>query len=174
MSTPCELWLEWECDVAETNTSERGARVRFPPPLAFLVGLLLGVAIDRYVFAAAFPIDRSIRIAIGVFVALCGAGVILSARIYFVRTGQSPIPWKPTPELIFEGPYRFTRNPMYIGMTLLQIGLGIALNNRWIVALALPALLIVHVVAVLPEERYLSERFGDNYRSYLTKVRRYL
>jgi protein-S-isoprenylcysteine O-methyltransferase Ste14 len=153
---------------------ERGARVRFPPPLVFLSALLLGVAMDRYVAAAPMPFDRSIRIGLGVVVALCGVALLVSSRMHFSRTGQSVIPWKPTPELIFQGPYTFTRNPMYVGMTLLVVGLGVALSNRWIVAFAVPALLIVHVIAVLPEEAYLSEKFGDSYRAYLRRVRRYL
>lgn len=156
------------------RSTERGARVRFPPPLAFASWLLLGVAIDRYVAAAPIPIDRSIRIGLGSFMAFCGIVLLASSRIHFKRTGQSVIPWKPTPELIFQGPYRFTRNPMYVGMTLLEIGLGIALNNLWISLFALPALATVHFIAVLPEERYLSEKFGEGYRTYLTKVRRYL
>lgn len=157
--------------MAET---ERGARVRFPPPLVFVFGVLIGVALGRYVAPAAVPIDRSTRIALGVLVLICGVGSILWARIRFVRTGQSPIPWKPTPELIFQGPYRYTRNPMYVGMTLIEIGLGVALNNLWISLFALLALAIVHVIAVLPEESYLSEKFGDSYRHYLGQVRRYL
>ena len=160
--------------MAQTDSTERGARVRFPPPLVFLFSLLIGVAVDRYWLAAPLPIDRAIRIGLGVVIALCGVGLLVSSRIHFKRTGQSVIPWTPTPELIVQAPYTFTRNPMYVGMTLLEIGLGIALNNRWIAAFALPALLIVHVIAVLPEEKYLSEKFGDSYRAYLTKVRRYL
>ena len=160
--------------MAEATSAERGARVRFPPPLVFLSGLLLGWAISRYVAPAPIPIDRSIRLGLSAFIAVCGIGLLVSSRLHFIRTGQSVVPWKPTPELISMGPYRFTRNPMYVGMTLLQIGLGLALNNRWIIAFAVPALLIVHFIAVLPEEKYLSEKFGDSYRTYLTKVRRYL
>lgn len=160
--------------MAQPVSVERGARVRFPPPLVFLFSLLLGVAIDRYVAAAPLPIERSLRIGLGVLVALSGFGLLLSSRIHFKRTGQSVIPWKPTPELIFRWPYTFTRNPMYVGMTLVEIGVGIALNNRWIAAFAVPALLVVHFIAVLPEEKYLSEKFGDSYRTYLTRVRRYL
>lgn len=160
--------------MAQPVSVERGARVRFPPPLVFLFSLLLGVAIDRYVAAAPLPIDRSLRIGLGVLVALSGFALLLSSRIHFKRTGQSVIPWKPTPELIFRWPYTFTRNPMYVGMTLVEIGVGIALNNRWITAFAVPALLVVHFIAVLPEEKYLSKKFGDSYRTYLTSVRRYL
>ena len=97
-----------------------------------------------------------------------------SARVHFARTGQSPIPWKPSPSLILRGPYRYTRNPMYVGMTLVEVGLGLAANNLWIALFALPALVIVHVIAVRPEERYLAEKFGASYKEYLAQVRRYL
>ena len=63
---------------------------------------------------------------------------------------------------------------MYVGITLVEVGLGVALNNLWISLFAVPALAIVHVIAVLPEERYLSEKFGESYTVYLTQVRRYL
>jgi protein-S-isoprenylcysteine O-methyltransferase Ste14 len=73
-----------------------------------------------------------------------------------------------------EGPYRFTRNPMYAGVTLFQLGLGLALNNVWIALFAPLSLLTVHFIAVLPEEKYLTEKFGANYKAYLRTVRRYL
>jgi protein-S-isoprenylcysteine O-methyltransferase Ste14 len=63
---------------------------------------------------------------------------------------------------------------MYVGMTLLQIGIGVAANNLWISLFALAALAVVHVIAVRPEEKYLSEKFGEPYKAYLTRVRRYL
>lgn len=96
------------------------------------------------------------------------------AHKLFKRTGQNPVPWTPSPELILEGPYRFTRNPMYLGLTLFQVGIGFAINNLWISLFAAPALLVVHFIAVLPEERYLTEKFGESYKAYLVKVRRYL
>jgi len=110
----------------------------------------------------------------GILILMAGLGVIASARIHFSRTGQSPIPWKPSPELILKGPYRFTRNPMYLGVTLFELGLGLAVNNLWISLFAAPALLTVHFMAVRPEERYLSEKFGESYKAYLARVRRYL
>ena len=63
---------------------------------------------------------------------------------------------------------------MYVGMTLIALGVGLAVNNLWISAFALPALVTVHFIAVRPEERYLSEKFGDSYKAYLAQVRRYL
>src|SRR2546430_730514 len=75
---------------------------------------------------------------------------------------------------IGRGPYRFTRNPMYVGLTLLTLGIGGLLARGWIVLLAPAALIAVHFLAVLPEERYLAAKFGDSYVLYKTRVRRYL
>jgi len=150
-----------------------GAKVRFPPPLFFLGAIIAGVIVQRTSIPLSFSVAAGIRIAGGVLVLACGVSLVLSARIWFTRTGQSPIPWKPTPELILQGPYRFTRNPMYVGVTLFVIGLGLTLNNLWISLFAAPALLAVHFIAVLPEERYLAEKFGESYRSFLGRVRRY-
>jgi protein-S-isoprenylcysteine O-methyltransferase Ste14 len=132
------------------------------------------VGVYYLVARAPVPVERIVSAGVGGLIVAVGAGIVASARVHFTRTGQSPIPWKPSPELILQGPYRFTRNPMYVGVTLIQIGLGVAFNNLWIALFAPLALLTVHFVAVLPEERYLSERFGARYQSYLTQVRRYL
>jgi protein-S-isoprenylcysteine O-methyltransferase Ste14 len=156
-----------------TNSTERGADVHFPPPLVFLGFTVLGVVLPHALGPIPFPATFGARL-LGVLVVLLGVATILSARMLFVRSGQSPIPWKPTPELIFRGPYRFTRNPMYVGITTVQAGLGVALGNVWISVLAPIALLTVHFIAVLPEERYLVEKFGTSYREYRAKVRRYL
>ena len=160
--------------MAQANSVERGALVRFPPPLVFLSCILLGVAFQYVVAPAPVPVSRAISAIGGGVLLMTGLGFIASARILFTRTGQSPAPWKPSPELILKGPYRFTRNPMYLGITLFELGLGLAVNNLWISLFAAPALLTVHFIAVLPEERYLSEKFGESYKAYLAQVRRYL
>jgi protein-S-isoprenylcysteine O-methyltransferase Ste14 len=160
--------------LTQTDSVERGAKVRFPPPLVFLTCVLLGVAVGYVVAPAPVPVGRAISVIGGLLLLIVGLGFIASARILFQRTGQSPIPWKPSPTLILRGPYRFTRNPMYVGITLFELGLGLAANNLWISFFAVPALLIVHFIAVLPEETYLSEKFGESYKVYLGQVRRYL
>lgn len=160
--------------MTQSSSAERGARVRFPPPLIFFACILLGMGFQYAVTPAPVPVARPISAMGGVVILLIGLGIIASARILFMRTGQHPAPWRPSPELILKGPYRFTRNPMYLGITLLELGLGLAVNNLWIALFAAPALLAVHFIAVLPEERYLSEKFGESYKAYLTQVRRYL
>ena len=160
--------------MAQSDSAEKGADVRFPPPLVFLGGVILGLIIQYFVRAVTFPIAREARFAISGVLFGLGIGLAVAARGLFKKTGQSVRPWEPTPELIFNGPYKFTRNPMYVGLTLLEIGVGLLLNNVWVSAFALLALATVHVIAVLPEERYLSTKFGDSYRNYRGRVRRYL
>ena len=157
-----------------TVPNKDGAKVRFPPPLVFLGAIVLGVIVQRKAVPLSLGFARGLRLAAAVLILACGVSLVASARILFKRTGQNPIPWKPTPELILQGPYRFTRNPMYVGVTLFVIGLGLALNNLWISLFAVLALLVVHFIAVLPEERYLAAKFGESYRSFLAQVRRYL
>lgn len=157
-----------------SNSTERGARVQIPPPLVFLSALLGGVALRHFVAPAPAPLGRTLSVAAGGLVVVTGIALIVLARVWFTRTGQSPIPWKPTPSLIFQGPYRVTRNPMYLGATTILLGLGLALDNLWICLFALVALGVVHFIAVLPEERYLREKFGESYTQYLARVRRYL
>jgi len=155
------------------TSAERGASVRFPPPLVFVGFIVFGVIL-RYVVGALTPPAAGWTRLLGAGLLVAGVAVIMSARTLFVRTGQSPAPWKPSPELILRGPYRLTRNPMYLGLTCIQAGLGLVTGNAWISLLAPIALLIVHFIAVRPEEKYLTEKFGRSYREYCGRVRRYI
>jgi protein-S-isoprenylcysteine O-methyltransferase Ste14 len=156
------------------HSKHGGAKVRFPPPLVFLGLIGLGVALQRWLWPITLGITFWPRVLVGASVAALGAVMILSAQVWFKRSGQHPAPWKPSPELLVKGIYRYTRNPMYVGMTLIQLGLGVALGNGWVAALSPLALAIVHVIAVRPEEAYLTEKFGESYMQYRAAVRRYL
>lgn len=153
---------------------ERGARVRFPPPLVFLAAVLAGIAVQKLVRPLHIPGDGALRVVAGIAVAIAGLSFVVSARALFFKTHQNPVPWTPSPALIASGPYRFTRNPMYVGITLLLIGVGTAVNVPWIPMFAPLALACVHVIAVRPEERYLADKFGVDYEAYRARVRRYL
>jgi protein-S-isoprenylcysteine O-methyltransferase Ste14 len=150
--------------MSETQNKDGGARVHFPPPLVFLALVGAGVAGERWTWPFAVPL----------VVTLTGAALVISARIWFTRTGQSPIPWKPSPELLVRGVYHHTRNPMYLGVTTFQLGLGVLLGNLWISILAPVALATVHFIAVRPEEAYLADKFGESYLRYKAEVRRYI
>jgi protein-S-isoprenylcysteine O-methyltransferase Ste14 len=148
--------------------------VRFPPPLVLVFGTVMGAALHHFVWQLHAPLPSCLRIGIGIGLVVASVAIIASTLVLFKRTGQDPKPWKPTPSLIVRGPYRFSRNPIYLGLVLASFGLGIAIDELWVSAFALFALVVVHLVAVVPEERYLAEVFGEEYARYRDRVRRYL
>lgn len=157
-----------------TQSKQGGARVRLPPPLVFLGFILIGLGAHHLISPLSLPIGGAAGFALAGFVGVAGLALNVATHLLFKRSGQSPAPWKPSPSLIARGPYRFSRNPMYLSLVLLQAAIGIALDDLWIVVGCAPALIVVHYTAVLREEAYLSERFGESYERYRSTVRRYL
>ena len=151
-----------------------GATVRLPPPLVYVGALVTGALLQGFVLPLSFDISLAARISVAVVVAALGLAAMASAIGLFKHTGQDPKPWVSTPEIISTGVYRLTRNPMYVGMALLQTSIGIGWANGWIVALVPPVLLIVYATAIRHEEAYLEQKFGDRYVEYKRSVRRWL
>lgn len=92
----------------------------------------------------------------------------------FRRAGTHVAPGQPAAALVTAGPYRFTRNPIYIGFVLVYFGLSIVLTSVWILLLLLPVVLILQRGVVLREEAYLERKFGEAYRAYTARVPRWL
>jgi len=162
------------CLLMVRHSKHGGANVRLPPPLVFLALIGVGAAVQRLMWPISLPLPPWPRTVAGSVVVIVGLGIMVLAGSWLMQTGQDPAPWKPSPELVVRGIYRHTRNPMYAGMTLIQLGLGVAVGDVWIAALAPISLVLVHFVAVRPEEAYLDEKFGENYARYKARVRRYL
>ena len=160
-----------------TSREEKdAAAVRVFPPAVPLVTILAGLALDRLVpidLGAALPAPT--RYWLG---GLIAGGAFLGLGLWSVlvmrRTGQSENPWKPTTEIVERGPYRLTRNPMYLQMVLICIGVAVGLANLWILVLTPACAWVLQTFAVLPEERYLERKFGAAYRAYKRRVRRWL
>jgi protein-S-isoprenylcysteine O-methyltransferase Ste14 len=160
---------------AKTGSGERdGAAVRFPPPLVPLIGLVLGIALQAFVWPLPLPLAGLARYGVAVVLLALGLALGIPAIRQFVRTGQDPAPWQSTPEIIATGIYRITRNPMYLGMGFLQAGLGVALANGWVVALVPFTWLAIYFIAIRHEEAYLERKFGNVYTDYKKSVRRWL
>jgi protein-S-isoprenylcysteine O-methyltransferase Ste14 len=160
--------------LTDVQSRQGGANVRIPPPLFFVAGIAAGWALQHYWDALPLVGSAPIALISATVTGFAGLALIVAALGLFKKTGQEPEPWKPSPELIGRGPYRFTRNPMYVGMFLLQCAVGFGVNNAWIVLLAPLALLGVHFAAVLPEERYLTDKFGASYLQYVARTARYV
>ena len=151
-----------------------GAAVRLPPPLVYLLAVFAGAAAHAFLWPLSLELGTGARIAGALATAGPGVALIAAALGLFRKTGQDPKPWKSTPEVISTGVYRFTRNPMYVGMALLQAGIGIGLANGWILALLPPVLAVVYATAIRHEERYLECKFGETYLAYKRSARRWL
>ncbi|MBU6509831.1 MAG: isoprenylcysteine carboxylmethyltransferase family protein [Gammaproteobacteria bacterium] len=149
--------------------------VRFPPPLYYLIGLLIGFVIQRfYPIYLARPGHRIITDVLGgvwIFLGLLLAGWAL---FIFRRAGTSPIPHVPTTALTSDGPYRLTRNPMYLAMALVCVGIGLAFNMLWPLVSVPVVMALVDRMVIAREERYLETKFGDQYRDYRKRVRRWI
>lgn len=148
------------------------AGIRIPPPLIYVAGLLGGVALEAAVPIAGLSLGLAVASGIiGVAFWLAFDG---SAMLLFQRARTSVVPMKPTTALVTSGPYRVTRNPMYVGMSFLYVGLALALGLIWALVLLPAVLLIVDRMVIAREERYLEAKFGDQYREYKSRVRRWL
>ena len=151
-----------------------GASVRIPPPVVYLAAVIAGGVVDRYLISVPFDLPRGVRFGAAAVTTAIGLGMMAAAIGLFKRSGQDPKPWESTPEIISTGVYRFSRNPMYVGMALLQAGIGLALASAWIIALVPVVLVGVYATAVRHEEAYLEDKFGATYLSYKSSVRRWI
>jgi protein-S-isoprenylcysteine O-methyltransferase Ste14 len=151
------------------------AGIRILPPLVFLAGLLAGYAIWWFWPVPVAPGEWSfaIRVAGGVAVVL-GVWLAIAAVLTFGRVGTPPEPHKPTTALALDGPYRLTRNPMYLGMALVQGGLALAGNALWPLLALVPVIWVIRTQVIDREERYLEELFGGEYRTFKERVRRWI
>ncbi|MAE96842.1 MAG: isoprenylcysteine carboxyl methyltransferase [Deltaproteobacteria bacterium] len=153
--------------------AQDGAAVRLPPPVVPLIALALGVGL-QLAWPLALPLGGALRYGGGALLIAAGLGLILAAAGLFRSSGQDPKPWVSTPEIISTGVYRYTRNPMYVAMGLLQTGIGVALANGWVVALVPVSLAVIQWTAIRHEEAYLERKFGAAYTDYKASVRRWL
>lgn len=149
--------------------SPKAADVRFPPPLIFLGFVLLGALVDRLLALPPVPTPWWLGLP------LLGAGIALVAAAIgpFRKSGQDPRPWTPTDALLDSGLYRWSRNPMYLGMAVAAFGLALALTSMTAALLALAAAAVVGNTVIAREEAYLAARLGTSYLDYRRRVRRW-
>ena len=154
-----------------TSTDKPG--VAAPPPLLY-GGAFVLVLVFRWFWP--MPIFSHAPDALWPGLALIVLAVGIAA--WGIRTmqaaGTNVNPALPTTAIVTSGPFRYSRNPLYLALTLLYLGLTLAFNTWWGIVVLVPVLIIMHRGVVLREERYLEQKFGETYRQYRSKVRRYL
>lgn len=152
---------------------EDAATVRVPPPLVFVAGLVVAGVLG-WVWPRNPWVGGWLGLVVGGLSVLGGIALIANALGQHRRTGQDPKPWRPSPAILTEGPYAITRNPMYLGMALVSVGIGYVLGNGWFAITAALAAFVVQKLAIEPEEAYLERTFGDAYLAYKRRVRRWV
>ena len=154
------------------NPSPDTAQVLVLPPLvygaAFIVGLLLHLVLPLHV------LPPTLARGIGVVCVLVSLPLALATFRVLSRAHTPVDPLKPTTALVTEGPFRYSRNPIYVALTLLYVGVALLVNVWWILLLVVPVLLVIRYGVIAREEAYLTRKFGEAYRQYTAQVRRWL
>ena len=141
------------------------------PPLIFLFAILLGIGLNR-----AWPLPflpTPLRL-LGPHVVLCAVLLFLLSLREFRAAGTSVRGTERTSAIVRTGPYRFSRNPIYVAFILLVLGLSVWLNDLWLALMLIPAVGVIAVVVIPREELFLERNFRSQYSSYKTAVRRWL
>lgn len=162
------------CTISELNNSSDNPGVIAFPPLIWAVGAAISALVHYFVIQV--PIMSSYRISLicGIVLVIVAPILAISALITMNRAGTNVDPAKPALTIVRGGPYRFTRNPMYLALCLLQIALGFFLNDWITLSFIVPLALILHYGVILREERYLTAKFGEPYLELKREVRRWL
>jgi len=142
--------------------------VRIFPPAIHLVAIAIG-----FLLQWAVPIRISGMRIPGFLLLAIALGLIVWTAILMSRAGTTPNPTRPTTALLIGGPFRFTRNPMYLAWELIVVGVGLAANAPWVMVMAVPAALLTRRLVIDKEERYLESKFGTEYLNYKSRVRRW-
>jgi protein-S-isoprenylcysteine O-methyltransferase Ste14 len=149
------------------------ANVIIRPPIAWAVAVLAGLALNWLMplpfVPAAVPAGW-----LGAMVFVLALALFAWAIVTITRAGSNVPTNLPTTTIAESGPYRLTRNPIYVGMFLGLIGLAIAFDNLWLLMMLVPFALVIRYGVVAREEAYLERKFGDVYRGYRSRVRRWL
>ncbi|WP_298207600.1 isoprenylcysteine carboxylmethyltransferase family protein [Ferrimicrobium sp.] len=153
------------------DLSDTTSATRIPPPLLVLGAIGVGALLDGLV-GMRQPPAKLLRI-IGHTTTIAGGSLIGSAFIAMVRSGNSPDPRTPVQQLNQNGVFQWSRNPIYLGMLLNQLGVGLARRSAVTIALLPVTMAILRWKVIEGEETYLASRFGDEYREYRDRVPRW-
>jgi protein-S-isoprenylcysteine O-methyltransferase Ste14 len=142
------------------------------PPLVYLTSIVVGTLI--HLAAPLSFVPRPLAVPLGVSLVVAAIALFYFSAAKF-RAAGTPVPArKPTTAIVRSGPYRFSRNPIYLAFSVFQLGIAIWVNSLWLLATLAGALALMHFVVIPKEEQYLERRFGDEYLNYKAAVRRWL
>jgi protein-S-isoprenylcysteine O-methyltransferase Ste14 len=149
--------------------------ILFIPPLGLGLALVLAIVLDAWIPLGLFPpFPWWPGVIAGAAIVVFAIYTNISGFLAFRRAGTNVNPCKPALTVVRDGAFRYTRNPMYVGMVALVVGLGPLFSNAWAVILGLLLWLALDRGVVVREEAYMEAKFGDRYRALLASTRRWL
>lgn len=157
-------------DMRDTNSD--APDVRIIPPFVYVAGLAAGFLMTVWIPLKLAP--DSLAWIFGAVLIGCGAMLTGSALLRFKSVGTTVRPDRPATRLVIVGPYKITRNPMYLGLAFVYAGIAVAGQSIWALILLPIVLTIIQRRAIEPEEAFLKRRFGADYVNYATNVRRWI
>jgi len=160
-------------DKAETGMPPEAANLGIVrPPWVYLSAIVLGLVL-QFVWPVRL-LSRAVSVPLGVTAVLVAVGLFIYAVRTF-RTAGTPVPGNvPTTTIVRTGPYRWSRNPIYLAFSLLQLGVAFWVNSLWLLVTLIPAVALMSFVVIPREERYLETHFPSDYFPYKASVRRWL
>jgi protein-S-isoprenylcysteine O-methyltransferase Ste14 len=157
------------------KTTKDSPGVFIPPPLFYAGFFLLSLLIQRnFSINRGFIFHRQPAILFGTIFYFVGIFFIFPAMFEFIKSKNTIVTIKPASSLQTTGIYSISRNPMYVGLMLIYLGLALQFGNWWTIILLPFLIAIVSYLIVLPEEKYLMRAFGDDYAQYKKRVRRWI
>ncbi|HKS04110.1 MAG TPA: isoprenylcysteine carboxylmethyltransferase family protein [Chthoniobacterales bacterium] len=156
----------------ETETDDHPKVVAFPP-LLWLIGAVVSVLVHSFLFSIQILPEPFASI-LGIACLVTALSLALPALFTMRSAGTNINPAKPALLIVRGGPYRFTRNPMYLALCLVQAGIGFLLNDCITLLFVVPLALVLHFGVILPEEQYLEAKFGEQYLALKREVRRWI
>jgi protein-S-isoprenylcysteine O-methyltransferase Ste14 len=157
---------------ADPQNGRDTAGVVAPPPLIFLTGLAVGFGLEALLPGTSLP--GILRWVGGGVLVVAGVALLATFNPAFPRRGTAVEPWKPTTAIVTTGPYRLTRNPAYLGMALVYIGIALLAGALWVLVPLPVVLIVIDRMVIALEERYLERKFGREYLDYKDGVRRWV
>jgi protein-S-isoprenylcysteine O-methyltransferase Ste14 len=149
------------------------AQVIIRPPIAWGLAVIAGLALNWLLPLSFLPADLPAGL-LGAMVFVLALALAAWAIVTITGAGSNVPTNLPTTAIVESGPYRFTRNPIYLGMFLGLIGVAIAFDDLWLLMMPVPFVLVIRYGVVAREEAYLERKYGDVYRGYRSRVRRWL
>ncbi len=156
------------------TTKGDSSGVRIFPPVIHIAAIVLGFLVQWAVPIRMGGSAPRFAMLAGCVLLGIAVGLIAWTATVMFRSGTTPNPTRPTTMLVTHGPFRFTRNPMYLAWEFICVGVGLAANALWPIVAAVPAIFLTRRLVIDKEERYLDRKFGAEYQDYKARVRRWV